>query len=96
MIGQDVIASISAPPRRHGSGIGELVRARFLALFPTRPLRFDSTSAKGKEDSRSFDASDSCRSLDIDYLGVLELGANDRSAGLFDCPSKSGVLGLQA
>ena len=29
-----------------------------------------------------------CRSLDIDYLGALELGANDRSAGLFDCPSK--------
>ena len=93
MVGQDVthfVRSISVPPRRHGLGIFEPVRARFPALFRTRSLRFDSTFAKGKEDSRSFDASSSCRSLDIDYLGALELGANDRSAGLFDCPSKSG------
>src|SRR3974377_699940 len=93
MVGQDVthlVASIFVPPQRHGLGIGEPVRARFPTLFPTSPLRFDSTSAKGKEDSRSFDASGSCRSLDIDYLGALELGANDRSAGSSDCPSKSG------
>jgi hypothetical protein len=75
--------------RRHGLGIGEPVRAQSpTTLFQTRSLRFDSTSAKEKEDSRSFDASGSCRSLDIDYLGAFELGANDRSAGLFDCPSK--------
>ena len=77
------------PPRRHDLGIGEPVRAQSpTTLFRTRSLRFDSTSAKEKEDSRSFDASGSCRSLDIDYLGAFELGANDRSAGLFDCPSK--------
>ena len=35
-----------------------------------------------------FDVSGSCRSLDIDYLGALELGANDRLAGLSDCPSE--------
>jgi len=77
-------------PRWHGLGIGEPVRARSPALFRTRQLHFDSTSAKGKGDSRSFDVSGSCRSLDIDYLGAFELGANDRSAGLSDCPSKSG------
>jgi hypothetical protein len=79
----------AASLRRHGLGIGEPVRAHSpTTLFRTRSLRFDSTSAKEKEDSRSFDASGSCRSLDIDYLGAFELGANDRSAGLFDCPSK--------
>jgi hypothetical protein len=29
------------------------------------------------------------RPLSIDHLAALELGANDRSAGLSDCPSKS-------
>jgi hypothetical protein len=82
----------AASLRRHGLGIGEPVRAQSpTTLFRTRSLRFDSTSAKKKEDSRSFDASGSCRSLDIDHLGALELAANDRSAGLFDCPSKSGA-----
>ena len=30
------------------------------------------------------------RSLDIDYVANLNRGANDRQAGLFDCPSNSG------
>jgi len=56
-------------------------RGRFVSIVPP---------PKAREDSRSFDTSGSCRSLDIDYLGALEPGANDHSAGLFDCPSKSG------
>jgi hypothetical protein len=61
-----------------------------MTLFRAKSLRFDSTSAMGV--SRSFDASGSCRSLNVDYLGALEFGANDRSAGLFDYQSNSGQL----
>jgi hypothetical protein len=31
-----------------------------------------------------------CESVDVDNVGLLEFGTNDRSAGLSDCPSKSG------